>query len=157
MVDRFPAILGREIDGLVTVGGMTEDNSSWNGSCRGGVEVLAPAQGVFSATITAHDEYRDRHTRSGTSFAAPIISGLAARLLSEQPALTPAQLEARLVATPSRIFNPDAQHADGKVAFLNDAPAVQSAGGTDKTAPKVVPAAPVVVGAPMSSGAFNRP
>jgi hypothetical protein len=30
-------------------------------------------------------------------------------------------------STPSRIFNPDPTHADGKVAFVQDAPAVQTA------------------------------
>jgi len=160
LVDRFPAVLGRSIDGVITVGGMTAENSWWPGACRGGVEILAPSEGVFSATITAKDEYRGTkpNLRSGTSFAAPIISGIAARLLSERPTLTPAELEARIVATPSRIFNPDSQHADGKVAFMNDAPVVQSAGGTDKAEPRVVPVTPAVaVGAPMSSGAFNRP
>ena len=159
LVDRFPAVLGRAIDGVITVGGMTADNSWWPGACRGGLEILAPSEGVFSATITAKDEYRGTrpNLRSGTSFAAPIISGIAARLLSEQPALTPAELEARIVATPSRIFNPDPLHADGKVAFLNDVPTVQSAGGTDRAASKVAPAAPVAAGAPMMSGGFNRP
>ncbi|HEV2720324.1 MAG TPA: S8 family serine peptidase [Thermoanaerobaculia bacterium] len=159
VVDRFPATLGRAIDGVITVGGMTAENSWWPGACRGGIEILAPSEGVLSATITAKDEYRGTrpNLRSGTSFAAPIISGIAARLLSEQPALTPAQLEQIIVATPSRIFNPDAQHADGKVAFVIDAPAVLSAGGTDKAEPKATPAArTVAVGAPMSS-AGNRP
>jgi subtilisin family serine protease len=120
MVDRFPAILGREIDGLVTVGGMTEENSSWSGSCRGGVEVLAPAQSVFSATITAHDQYRGKHTRSGTSFAAPIISGIAALILSQHPELTPEELESWIVSTPSRVTNPDDRLADGRVAYASN-------------------------------------
>jgi subtilisin family serine protease len=160
LVDRFPAVLGRAIDGVVTVGGMTADNSWWPGACRGGLEILAPSEGVFSATITARDEYRGTrpNLRSGTSFAAPIISGIAARLLAEQPTLTPAELEQRIVSTPSRIFNPDPLHADGKVAFLTDAPAVQSAGGTDAPAPKVAPVAPTAsAGTPMTSNAFNRP
>ncbi len=160
IVDRFPAILGRAIDGVITVGGMTEENSWWPGACRGGLEILAPSEGVLSATITAKDEYRGTrpNLRSGTSFAAPIISGIAARLLSERPSLTPAELERTIVATPSRIFNPDAQHADGRVAFMTDAPAVQTAGGTDKREPKVTPAAATAVtaGGPMSS-AGNRP
>ena len=157
IVDRFPAVLGRAIDGVITVGGMTADNSWWPGACRGGLEILAPSEGVFSATITAKDQYRGTkpNLRSGTSFAAPIISGIAARLLSERPSLTPAQLESIIVATPSRVFNPDGQHAEGKVAFLQDAPAVQSAGGMEKTAPRVTPAVVTTV-APMSS-AGNRP
>ena len=129
IVDRFPATLGKELDGLITVGGMTEENSWWAGACKGGLEILAPSEDIFSATITGTDHYRGRYPnlRSGTSFAAPIIAGIAARLLSENPQLTPAEIESIIESTPSRIFNPDATHADGKVAFVQDASAVQTA------------------------------
>jgi hypothetical protein len=120
IVDRFPATLGAKIEGMITVGGMTEANTNWNGSCRGGVEVLAPAQGIFSATITAHDQYRGRrpYLRSGTSFAAPIISGIAARLLSDRPDLTPQQIETWISQTPSRVDDPLPALADGRVGFI---------------------------------------
>lgn len=119
-IDRFPATLGKSIEGVITVGGMTASNTTWAGTCRGGVEVLAPAQGIFSATITAADHYRGRkpYLRSGTSFAAPIISGIAARLLSDEPGLDPAQLEDRIVDTPSRVSDPSAPMADGRVGYV---------------------------------------
>jgi subtilisin family serine protease len=127
-IDRFPAILGAKMDGLITVGGMTADNHTWSGSCHGGVEVLAPAQGIFSATITASDHYRGRrpNLRSGTSFASPIIAGIAARMLAERPDLSPQQLEWWIAATPSRVEDPSAQMADGRVAHV-PAPAVKAA------------------------------
>lgn len=120
-VDRFPALLGTRIDGVVTVGGMTPENAWWYGSCRGGIEVLAPAQNIFSATITARDHYRGKrpNLRSGTSFAAPVISGIAARLLSDRPDLTPAELESWIAGTPSRIDNAASVFAGGKVAFID--------------------------------------
>jgi subtilisin family serine protease len=120
VIDRFPATLGASIDGMITVGGMTLSNTAWRGSCRGGVEVLAPAESIFSASITANDHYRGRRPaqRSGTSFAAPVISGIAARLLSERPDLSPQQLESWITATPSRVMNPDAAMANGKVAYV---------------------------------------
>jgi Subtilase family. len=129
VVDRFPATLGKDIDGLITVGGMTSDNRWWPGACRGGLEILAPSQGIFSASISATDHYRGTkpNLRSGTSFAAPIISGIAARLLSENPNLTPPELESKITSTPSRIVNPDVGRAGGKVAFVQDAPAVMMA------------------------------
>ena len=119
-VDRFPAILGKRIDGVITVGGMTADNSWWYGSCRGDIEVLAPAKGIFSATITGRDHYRGKrpNLRSGTSFAAPIISGIAALLLADRPYLSPAELENLIESTPSRIDNASSAFADGKVAFV---------------------------------------
>ena len=129
VVDRFPATLGRNTDGLITVGGMTQENSWWAGACRGGVEILAPSHAVFSASITANDHYRGTRPnfRSGTSFGAPIISGIAARMLSENPELTPQELESMILATPSRIFNPEPAYAFGKVAVLPVAPAVLTA------------------------------
>ncbi len=123
IADRFPATLGTSIDGLITVGGMTEENRWWAGSCRGEVGILAPSEGIFSATITANDEYRGTkpNLRSGTSFAAPIVSGIAARILSDNPALTPQQVEQIIESTPSRIFNPDPTRASGKVAYAETA------------------------------------
>jgi subtilisin family serine protease len=135
VIDRFPALLGMKMAGLITVGGMTADNTSWSGTCRGGVEVLAPAQSIFSATITASDHYRGRrpNLRSGTSFAAPIIAGIAARLLSDRPDLTPQQLEAWITATPSRVYDPTSPLADGRVAYVRSiapAPMISSASMT---------------------------
>jgi serine protease len=137
VVDRFPAILGREIGGIVTVGGMSRDNSWWSGACRGGLEVLAPAQQVFSATITAEDQYRGRkpNMRSGTSFAAPIIAGIAARILSERPELSPQELESWITSTPSRINNPDERFADGKVAYTRVEPVVRTPAAQARLAP----------------------
>lgn len=119
-IDRFPALLGNRIEGMITVGGMTVNNTSWAGTCRGGVEVLAPAQQIFSATITANDHYRGRkpNLRSGTSFAAPIIAGIAARLLTDRPDLTPRQLEQWITATPSRVDDASEPLAHGRVAYV---------------------------------------
>lgn len=119
-IDRFPAVLGNKTDGLITVGGMTAENLTWSGTCRDGVEVLAPAQGIFSATITATDHYRGRrpNLRSGTSFAAPIIAGIAARMLADRPDLTPQQLEWWIASTPSHVDDPSPSMADGRVGFV---------------------------------------
>ena len=135
LVDRFPAVLGSDVPGIITVGGMTARNTNWSGSCRGGVEVLAPAQSIFSATITGVEDYRGRVTssRSGTSFAAPIIAGIAARLLSDRPDLTPAQLESWITGTPSRVFDAREELASGRVAYISSiAPRVASSGSRAK-------------------------
>ena len=137
VVDRFPAILGRDIEGIITVGGMTSQNEPWVGACRGGVEVMAPAQQIFSATITAPDHYRGRkpNLRSGTSFAAPIISGIAARMLAERPDLSPQQLEMWITSTPSRTNTADPQTANGKVAVIRSLPAANVVTSQARLAP----------------------
>lgn len=141
-VDRFPATLGKSVDGLITVGGMTAANSWWLGGCRGGnVELLAPSEGIFSASITANDHYRGLkpNLRSGTSFAAPIVSGIAARLLSENPLLTPQELESMIESTPSRIANPDAGPAGGKVAYVQTTPPAVAARHSAETQARMAP------------------
>ena len=100
-----PGSLGTSIDGLITVGGLTKANEVWSGACAGPlVEVLAPAEGVLVASISGKDAYRGLPVEftSGTSYSTPYVSGLAARMLELDPALTPAELERRLKASPSR-------------------------------------------------------
>jgi subtilisin family serine protease len=104
-VQIVPANLGPSIDGLVTVGGLSKSNALWAGSCKGPLlEVLAPAEEVLVASISDRDAYRWKPEVmiSGTSYATPYVSGMAARMLELDPSLTPAELERRLKASPSR-------------------------------------------------------
>lgn len=102
-----PGYLGRDIDGLVTVGGIDRMNGLWSGSCFGyAVDVLAPAEEMFVASISAPNRYRylPADQISGTSYATPYVSGMAARLLEKDPTLTPPQLEQLLKASPSIVL-----------------------------------------------------
>jgi aqualysin 1 len=101
-----PALYGREIPGLITVGGLSRSNRFWSGSCGGpAVEMLAPAEDIVAASSAGIDHYQldPDWIRSGTSYAAPYVAGVAARLLELHPDLTPAALEERLAASPSRV------------------------------------------------------
>jgi subtilisin family serine protease len=101
----FPARLGIEMDGVVTVGGLGRNNNWWSGSCTNElVEVVAPAESPVLASFAGEELYRTGpgSNTSGTSFAAPYVAGIAARLLEIDPARTPADLEALLKDSPSR-------------------------------------------------------
>lgn len=100
----FPAILGKELDGVVAVGGITRENVWWGGSCKNDdvIEIVAPAEKPVVASISGLDRYMNELAVSGTSFAAPYTAGIAARLLEIDPSRTPAELEALLKASPSR-------------------------------------------------------
>ena len=98
-----PTLLGGQIKGAINVGGLTKSNDLWSGSCHGGgMEVLAPADDVLVASFTGHDHYRPRGFYSnGTSYAAPLVAGIAARMLQQNPNLTPEQLEDLIESSPS--------------------------------------------------------
>lgn len=111
----FPATLGPSIAGLITVGGATRENTFWSGSCRSdAIELLGPAEEVLPAINTAPNDYR-LTADSGTSWSTPVVAGVAALLLTREPDLSPAELEARLEATPSAISNPPPGAAGGRM------------------------------------------
>jgi subtilisin family serine protease len=98
-----PTRLGPSIEGAITVGGMSAPNDFWSNSCRG--EVLGPAADVVVAHNTARDHYRPVAYSSGTSYGAPYVAGIAARMLQVNPQLTPAEIEDLLTTSPSRATN----------------------------------------------------
>jgi subtilisin family serine protease len=115
----FPSNRGANIRGAVTVGGTEAPNKVWSWSCRGdGIEVLAPAADVLVASLTGRDHYRMPYLSSGTSYAAPYVAGIAARMLQQNPNLTPEELEERIEATPARVDDPGIGAAGGRLAVF---------------------------------------
>lgn len=78
---------------LLSVAATTSGDGVASFSTRGAfVDLAAPGQGMVTTALGGG--YR---SVSGTSFSAPLVSGLVALVLSNAPTLTPAQVEERLV------------------------------------------------------------
>ena len=86
----YPAAL----DNVISVGAVDDNGQRASFGSYGAIlDLVAP--GVNIVSTRPNDEYGPR---SGTSFAAPQISGLAALLLSRDTTLTPPQVRSALVA-----------------------------------------------------------
>ena len=81
----------------ITVGGINQADgkvpSSNFGSC---IDVFAPGTDIVSTWFTSDTSLR---SMSGTSIAAPFVSGVVAMMLDENNALTPAQVHDQVVIT----------------------------------------------------------
>lgn len=90
---------------VISVGGTQQGElrgtQSNFGSC---VDLFAPGWDMVAAWVGSKNTYR---SSSGTSNAAPIVSGIAAMMLQENPSLTQAQVEEKLrsTATAGALFN----------------------------------------------------
>jgi gliding motility-associated-like protein len=72
------------------------------------VDVMAPGDGIYSLVAGAGGVNNAYDTKSGTSMASPLTAGLAALMLSKNPALSPDDVEACLKSSCDNI---DAQNA----------------------------------------------
>ncbi|XP_065840606.1 uncharacterized protein [Oscarella lobularis] len=76
------------------------------GAC---VDVFAPSQDILGAGTTNPSSTK---TDSGTSFGTALVSGILAKLLSENPRQTPSQLKQYLLRRASRdILKPPMGHS----------------------------------------------
>lgn len=100
--DRTP-VFPANLDHVLSVGatGSTDAPAGFSGY---GVSVDVWAPGVNVTTTQLNGGYVSSGV-SGTSFAAPIVSGVAALLMSEHPDWTPNQIAAQLRVTGDRIAN----------------------------------------------------
>jgi hypothetical protein len=93
--------------GVITVGGTEADDrrldetgvKSNHGQC---VDIWAPGSRLSVASVEAKN-YRGADIASGTSYSAPIVAGLLARILAAEPTLTVAQAWDRLALNATRL------------------------------------------------------
>lgn len=144
---QYPAAYAPEVPGLLSVSATDDDGaladfSSWADS----VTLSAPGVDLVGPGISGSASYV---AASGTSVAAPLVSGAAALVRAQQPGLTPAQVEERLV-TATRDAGPrgvDPYYGRGVLdvaAALGAIPAVpldrrQDDGGADHHPADAVP------------------
>ncbi len=138
--------MGTEVPGVLVVGWTTPDDSRSSDSNHGPcLDLFAPGEDIVSASA----ETGGLTTLSGTSMAAPHVTGAAAVILAQDPWRTPAQVEAAVVGeatggivkdpgdlSPNRLLYVDPERAPSPPTADTSAPApppsVLSTGGVDK-------------------------
>jgi hypothetical protein len=90
---------------VVAVGALNTNNTPASFSSWGtNLDILAPGVSIDSATWSAGNPTSDyAYDTAGTSLATPLVSGLVARLASQQPQATPIQLMAALAENTNRL------------------------------------------------------
>lgn len=94
-VPQYPAAYAPGVEGLLSVSA-TDDDGALAGWSSWGDSVSVSAPGVLLVGPQAGGTYV---LGSGTSFAAPLVSGVAALLLSRASTMPPAEVERRIVTT----------------------------------------------------------
>ena len=103
---RYPA--NHKSDNLISVAAINPENRLTGFSCYGPktVHVSAPGRNIISTT--PKNNYK---VLSGTSMAAPYVTGAIGLLLSREPHLTPLEIRERLIRTSTPV-----EHLIGKIA-----------------------------------------
>lgn len=99
--------------GAVDAGGNVASFSSYGPSADLRIKPDLAARGVSDTVVSASGDPQGYTVLSGTSFATPLLAGLAACLLQARPQWTPTQVIRALRETASRANNPDDREGYG--------------------------------------------
>jgi subtilisin family serine protease len=133
--DGGPVSYPAALDDVIAVGATTSSNTRWvksdHGSNTGtGLDVVAPGAEILSyyplSTTLFTDDY------AGTSLACPLVSGIAALMLSKDSSLSPAEVDEILTSTAKDLGTSgwDAEYGAG---LVDAAAAVADAAGISTT------------------------
>jgi subtilisin family serine protease len=103
-VDRkfYPAAL----EGVLAVSATDSQDKHWNLSNYGDyIDVAAPGYAIYSTYNDLNNYYQGYNYMSGTSMAAPFVTGLAGLLLSQDPNRTPTDVTKLITATADKMGN----------------------------------------------------
>lgn len=145
----YPAAYAARYDNVIAVAAVDQQDTVAAFSDSGGyVSVSAPGVGVIIAARGSGYAKQD-----GTSFAAPFVTGTVALLLAADPAMTPAQVRARLEATadPPPVSVPSERYGYG---VINPYRALTEVRNDTLTPPTPAAAAPLP--APSAPAAADR-
>lgn len=145
-------VTGGGSDGAIFVSGLTDAGERAPTSSFGDfIDLGAPGVAIYTSTVGG-----GYGAWTGTSFAAPIVSGVAALVWSERPELRPATVKGILLATADDVAEPGDDEASG-AGQVNALGAVELARGiveqADTTPPTVKITQPGVAGS--AGGVFN--
>jgi subtilisin family serine protease len=110
----YPAAL----DGVIAVGATTRKGELWSRSDYGSyVDLVAPGEAIYSTYHDLDNLYQGYTYMSGTSMAAPFVSGVAGLLLSVAPKLKAGDIAEALILGAVDLGEPgkDAVFANGRV------------------------------------------
>lgn len=97
-VDDYPDISKFKLPNIISVGATDVSGDRWADSCFGNsVDIYAPGEGIYSTTPDGYNY------KSGTSMAAPHVSGTAALVLSINPGITAPKLRELLLESADTI------------------------------------------------------